>query len=185
MADKTEKSPKSKKQVIYIVAAVCLVAAAVVCVYFATRSNKGAPETTAEPQQTAEDITVPQSTEPAAKTKNYTFYIDMLKYDSVEEDGVTKLTAKDGSGAVMTVAPVPKAYAEYCEMLASELGKGEKLPIAAENSGFGNAADNASEIAYCVDDGNGGCIEIRYSVPEGDTAHRSEFEVMLTMFKIV
>ncbi len=183
MADKTENTPKTgKKQIIYIVAAVCLVAIAAVCIFFATRSNKGVPETTVEPQQTAEDITIPQSTEPAAKTKNYTFYIDKLKYDSVEEDGVTKLTAKDGSGAVMTVAPVAsKSYEEYCDMLASELGKGEKLPIAFENSGFGNA----SEIAYCVDDGKGGCIEIRYSVPDGGEKYAEEFEVMLTMFKIV
>lgn len=184
MADKTEKSPKSKKQVIYIVAAVCLVAAAVVCVYFATRSNKGAPETTVPVQSGETQVSVPQSTEAQPKTKNYTFYIDMVNYDAVEENGVTKLTAKDGSGAVMTVAPVAsKSYAEYCDMLASELGSGEKLPITAENSGFGSAANG--EVAYCVDDGGSGCIEIRYSIPDGGEKYAEEFEVMLTMFKIV
>lgn len=193
MAEKSDKKTgavNKKKTVIFILLAVVLVALAVVSVYFATRSQKGAPVTTADGgNETVSEIlnvTVPAPTEAPVSLKNYTFYIDTLKFDSKEEDGVTTLTAKNQGGAKMTVTPLKStAYSEHCELLKSELGEGEKLPLDFENSGFGNSGEDSRAVAYCVDDKNGGCVEIRYTVPEGDTESREEFEIMLTMFKIL
>lgn len=195
MADntnKTENGGKKTKATIYVAVAVCLIAVAAVSAAIALRGNKGAPEesipTHSEVEETVTfgDISIPVATEKPEKTKNYTFYIDKIKFDSEESNGVTTLTAKDGSGAKMTVTPVEGTpYEERCAELKEELGEGKKLDIKFENAGFGNNSENAAEVAYCVDDTNGGFVEIRYTVPEGNTEYREEFEIMLTMFKIM
>lgn len=141
-----------------------------------------------------ESVTVPKPTEPTTNPyKNYTLFIDKKTFDYTEVQGVTTLVAKDNKNVKMTITPIKsQSYGEYCAELLDNygsMGESERLAIVNTNSAFqSQTGDKDSDIittVYCVDDGEGGCIEIKYQTPVSAKAYAKTFQGLLTMFKVL
>lgn len=142
----------------------------------------------------AASVTVPKPTEGTTDPyKNYTFYIDKKTFDYTLQEGVTTLVAKDNSAVKMTVKPIKtQSYGEYCSELLDNygsMGESERLDIKSTNSAFqsqtGDKDNDIITTVYCVDDGKGGCIEIKYQTPVSAKYYAEKFEVLLSMFKVL
>lgn len=139
-------------------------------------------------------VTVPKPTEPTTNPyKNYTLFIDKKTFDYTEVQGVTTLVAKDNKNVKMTITPIKnQSYGEYCAELLDNygsMGESERLGMVNTNSAFqSQTGDKDSDIittVYCVDDGNGGCIEIKYQTPVSAKSYEKTFQGLLTMFKVL
>lgn len=159
-----------------------------------TSAQNTAPVSTVPMIPEAASVTVPKPTEGTTDPyKNYTFYIDKKMFDYTLEEGVTTLVAKDNSAVRMTVKPIKsQSYGEYCSELLDNygsMGKSERLDIKSTNSAFqsqtGDKDDDIITTVYCVDDGKGGCIEIKYQTPVSAKSYAENFEVLLSMFKVL
>lgn len=152
-------------------------------------------ENAANSVATAEySVTVPTPTEPTTNPyKNYTLFIDKKTFDYTEVQGVTTLVAKDNKNVKMTITPIKnQSYGEYCAELLDNygsMGESERLNIVNTNSAFqsktGNKDSDIITTVYCVDDGKGGCIEIKYQTPVSAKAYAKTFQGLLTMFKVL
>lgn len=153
---------------------------------------------TTEEQAPVSDISqaepVFRPTEPTTSPyKNYAIFIDKKTFDFTEEKGVTTLVAKANDKVVMTVTPhLDKNYTEHCTELLNSfapMGDSENLNIEQINSGYrsqtGDMDDDIITTVYCVDDGNGGCVEIKYQTPVSAQNYEKNFKILLSMFKII
>lgn len=144
--------------------------------------------------QAQPEVTLPSPTEATTNPyKNYTLFINPIEYTITEEKGVTTAVAKGNSSVSMTVTPLPdKTYDEHCNDLSltyGSMGEAQALQIASNNRGFrsqtGDMDEDIITTAYCVDDGEGGCIEIKYQTPVNAQSYSEDFEIFLTMFKVL
>lgn len=151
------------------------------------------PSTAAQSQAESE-FTLPEPTEATTNPyKNYTLFINPIEYTITEEKGVTTAVAKGNSSVLMTVTPLPdKTYDQHCNDLSlahGSMGEAQALQIASNNRGFrsqtGDMDNDIITTAYCVDDGKGGCIEIKYQTPVNAQGYSEDFEIFLTMFKLL
>ncbi len=146
------------------------------------------PETTEAPS-----FSVPHSTEPTIDPyKNYTLFIDRSTFDSKCETGVTTLTAKGNSNVKMTITPLSNvSYTKLCadtkKSFAVFTDKG-MLKIESLNSCYrsqtGDKDDDVVTTVYCIDDGKGGSIEIKYQYPVIAKEYEKDFDILLSMFKV-
>ncbi len=136
-------------------------------------------------------VSVPKPTKPQVDSyKNYTFFIDKKTFNYVENDGVTMLTAKNNSDVTMTVTPMKSvSYTKLCEETAKThqrirdndiLKNLENLSVV-----YGSEKDGLVTTIYCVDDGTGGCIEIKCQYPTSAAEYEKDFKILLSMFKVL
>lgn len=138
-------------------------------------------------------VSIPTPTEPTTDPyKNYNIFIDFKTFDYTVEKGVTTLVAKENSKVTMTVTPLKKDYSEHCDELLdsyASMGDSATLNIENINSGYrsqtGDKDDDIITTVYCVDDGKGGCIEIKYQTPVSAEGYARRFEILLTMFNVL
>ncbi len=137
---------------------------------------------------------VHKPTEPTTNPyRNYAIFIDKKTFNFTEEKGVTTLVAKGNDKVIMTVTPLlEKDYTGHCAELLenyASMGDSENLNIEQINSGYrsqtGDKDDDIITTIYCVDDGNGGCVEIKYQTPVSAQSYEKNFKILLSMFKIV
>ncbi len=134
-------------------------------------------------------VSVPQPTQPVENPlKNYRIFINSYKFNYTEEKGITTAVAKDDEAVKMTITPKNDVtYADLCEKAKAELGapvSDRKLQIANANTCYSSENDNIKTTALCIDDGNGGSIEIRYQYPADKDSYEEEFRFMISMFRV-
>lgn len=134
-------------------------------------------------------VSVPQPTQPVENPlKNYSIFINSYKFNYTEENGITTAVAKDDENVKMTVTPKGDVtYTDLCEKAKSELGSpasDRKLQIANANTCYSSENDRIKTTVFCVDDGKGGSIEIRYQYPADKDGYEDEFRFMISMFKV-
>lgn len=125
--------------------------------------------------------------------KNYTLFVDVRHFDYTEEKGVMRIVAKENKNVTMVITPHrDTSYSELCEETLnfySELDSSYRLSITADNSVYrsqsGDMEDDVITTVYCVDDGNGGSIEIVQQIPVNAQGYEESFEIFLSMFKIL
>ena len=137
----------------------------------------------------AVSVSVPQPTQPVENPlKNYSIFINSYKFNYTEENGITTAVAKDDENIKMTVTPKGDiTYSDLCEKVKSELGSpasDRKLQLANANTCYSSEADHIKTTVFCVDDGKGGSIEIRYHYPADKDGYEDEFSFMISMFKV-
>ena len=137
----------------------------------------------------AVSVSVPQPTQPVENPlKNYSIFINSYKFNYSEENGITTAVAKDDEKVKLTVTPKGDVtYTDLCEKAKTELSapvSDRKLQIANANSCYTTEADHIKTTVFCVDDGKGGSIEIRYQYPSDKDAYEDEFSFMISMFKV-
>jgi hypothetical protein len=132
----------------------------------------------------------PEPTEPTVDPLlNYTLFINVIKFHFTQDAGITTVTSKDDSSAIMTITPRSGVdYNSLCETVSSEHGNPEKdknLPNVEISCRYSSKADNMETVVYCVDDMMGGSIEIQYTYPTNyENAYDTQFELMLSMFEL-
>ncbi len=134
-------------------------------------------------------VSVPQPTQPVENPlKNYSIFINSYKFNYSEENGITNAVAKDDEKVKMTVTPKGDVtYTDLCEKAKSELGapvSDRKLQIANANTCYSSESDHIKTTVFCIDDGKGGSIEIRYQYPTDQDGYEEEFRFMISMFKV-
>ena len=152
----------------------------------AATDNSQAQEDTAV---TAPSVSVPQPTQPVENhLKNYSIFINSYKFNYVEENGVTTAVAKDDENVKMTVTPKSDVtYTDLCDNANAQCGSpisDRRLEIANANACYSTEMDHVKTTIYCIDDGNGGSIEIKYQYPSEKDDFENEFRFMLSMFKV-
>ncbi len=125
--------------------------------------------------------------------KGYAILVDITAFTSTEtEDGITTITSKDNDKVKMTITPLNDvSYDNLClDTIAfyGEMGESAALDIGSKNSAYrsqtGDKADDIITTVYCVDNGKGGSIEIRYETPVSAKDYSEDFETMLSMFTV-
>lgn len=131
----------------------------------------------------------PEPTEPIVDTATpYSIVVNPRRFTYVNEAGVTTITAKEDSTAVMVITPlVGVDYATLTDTVSAEMGKPteqllERVEIC---TSYSLEKDGYKTVVYCVDDLKSGSIEIRYTLPTNyENSYESQFELMLDMFEL-
>ncbi len=120
--------------------------------------------------------------------KNYAFFIDKKRYDYTEANGVTTLTAKDNKNVIISVTPYSStSYSKLCSDTAKTHEKNSEQPkLNIENlySAYHSDLNGTTTTIYCIDDGNGGSIKLKYERPSRATEFDKDFEILVSMFKV-
>lgn len=187
-----------KKRIITISAAcgvvVLIVAIVILLPYMEKLTGKNqAPDGSSVSISQNENVSTTNGKPLVQNSKGYAILIDTTSFTSAEnEDGVTVVTAKENDKVKMTITPLNDvSYDTLClDTLAfyGELGENSALKIGSKNSAYrsqtGDKDDDVITTVYCVDNGKGGSIEIRYETPVSADGYSEDFETMLSMFKV-
>lgn len=187
-----------KKRIITISAAcgvvVLIVAIVILLPYMEKLTGKNqAPDGSSVSISQNETVGTTNSNPLVQNNKGYAILVDTTSFTSAEnEDGVTVVTAKENDKVKMTITPLNDvSYDTLClDTLAfyGELGESSALEIGSKNSAYrsqtGDKDDDIITTVYCVDNGKGGSIEIRYETPVSADGYSEDFETMLSMFKV-
>lgn len=187
-----------KKRIITISAAcgvvVLIVAIVILLPYMEKLTGKNqAPDGSSVSISQNENVSTTNGKPLVQNSKGYAILIDTTSFTSAEnEDGVTVVTAKENDKVKMTITPLSDvSYDNLClDTLAfyGELGENSALKIGSKNSAYrsqtGDKDDDVITTVYCVDNGKGGSIEIRYETPVSADGYSEDFETMLSMFKV-
>lgn len=139
------------------------------------------------------EFSVPPSTDPIVDPyKNYSILINEVKFNYTEIKGVTTLTAKDNENVTLTVTPYSdKSYTLLCDEireLYDSVPVGDEFTVEALSSAYrSQTGDEDTDIittVYCVDDGKGGSIEIKYQTPVNAREFENDFKILLSMFTL-
>ena len=134
-------------------------------------------------------VSIPPSTNPVADIyKNYSIFIDKRTFDFTENGGVTTLVAKNNKNVSVTVTQhKDMTYTELCVEVKkshTQLSPDKKLKIDNLNTAFSSQTDDIVTTVYCIDDGRGGSIELKYQLPVGDKEYTDDIDLILSMFTI-
>ncbi len=189
----------SKKKRIITISAVCgvvvlIVAIVILLPYMEKLTGKNqAPDGSSVSISQNENISTTSGKPLTPNSKGYAILVDTTSFTSTEgEDGITIVTAKENDKVKMTITPLNDvSYDTLCvDTLAfyDEMGESSALKIGSKNSAYrsqtGDKDDDIITTVYCVDNGKGGSIEIRYETPVAADSYSEDFETMLSMFKV-
>ncbi len=120
-------------------------------------------------------------------TKNYSLLIFKKVFISAEDEDKTIIYAKADKDAKMTITPIKgTSYKALCDKTASEYKKiSDYQEINTKNiySVYESEADGFIKRVYCIDDGVGSSIEIKYQYAKDDEDTKQDFDILLSMFK--
>lgn len=203
-----------KKVIIPIVVFICLIIVATICTLLLTPFGKqllgigknGEPIGMSQTEFVSENanttkkttlispdeipsVSVPKPTAPDIDTeKNYTFFIDKSVFDHTVADGETILKAKNNSTVIITVTPYKTtSYSSLCNQTAKVHQKDDGQPkLNTENlySVYHSDLNGTTTTVYCIDDGNGGSIKLKYERPSNAEDFDKDFEILASMFKV-
>ncbi len=127
--------------------------------------------------------------EPLVMKRKYTFFLDERMFTSSEKDNVTTILAIDNPEVKMIITPIRgTSFTQLCtdtEQYALPTEDLCQLNVSTIYSAYEVLSDGVITTIYCIDDGTGSSIEIKYSVPENDTEYTEGFNLLLSMFKLL
>ncbi len=140
---------------------------------------------THQPEQTTS--VAPNST--YKSRKNYTFFLDKRVFSrSINEDTTTIRAIKNNS-VKMTITPLHgTSYTRLCEstkQYAREIFEYTEPNISTLYSVYSVTENGNITTVYCIDDGLGSSLEIKYTMPENDDEIKESFDILLSMFKLL
>lgn len=189
----------NKKKRIITISSICgvivlIVAIIVLLPYMEKLTGKNqAPDTSFVSENQSEAVTDTTESIPLLSDKGYAVLVDTTSFTFTEtEDGITTITAKENDKVKMTITPLNDiSYDNLClDTIAfhGEMGESSALKINSKNSAYrsqtGDKDDDIVTTVYCVDDGKGGSIEIKYETPVSADSYSEDFETMLSMFTV-
>ena len=148
----------------------------------------------AETETESNSVSVPSPTESTTDPyKNYTLFIDKRTFKYEEQNGITVIAAIENPKITVTIKPHKDiSYTNLCEQVKENYrsyGKEAMLEIENIHSVyFSETGKNDGDIfttVYCIDDGNGGSVEIIYTSVVGIDAFDEDIDLLLSMFKTI
>ncbi len=122
------------------------------------------------------------------KKKNYSLLIFKKKFISAEDSLGTIIYAKKDKNATMSITPIKgTSYKALCDKTVNEYKKISKFQkINSENlcSVYETKENGLVKRVYCIDDGKGSSIEIKYQYPSDNKEIKEDFDILLSMFKV-
>ena len=178
----TEKTRKTVHLLSGIVAVISLVVT-ILLSPVGERFNSNSPS----PEENKHQVTKPHS-EYKAK-KSYTFFLDKRVFSRSVNEEVTTIRAIKNNSIKMTITPLHgTSYITLCNSTkeyAEEIYEYSPLNVDTLYSVYQTKKDGNTTTIYCVDDGLGSSIEIKYTVPENETEIAESFNILLSMFKLI
>ena len=132
-------------------------------------------------------ITRPHSDYKAKKT--YTFFLDKRVFSRSVNEDITIVRSITNNSVKITITPFHgTSYAKLSndtKLYAEEIYEYAELNVTTLYSVYQTKNDNNITTVYCIDDGLGSSIEIKYTMPEGDEEIKESFDILLSMFKLI
>lgn len=120
--------------------------------------------------------------------KEYTFFLDKRVFSRSVNGNATTVRAIKNNSIKMTITPLHgTSYTKLSndtKLYAEEIYEYAQLNVTTLYSVYQTKNDNNITTIYCIDDGLGSSIEIKYTMPEGDEEIAESFDILLSMFKI-
>ncbi len=149
---------------------------------------------TTSPSESTNEVEKGEATLPAEEsdviiedTKNYSLLIFKKVFISAEDGDNTIIYAKADKNANMTITPIKgTSYKALCDKTAVDYKKtSDYQEINTKNacSVYESEADGLVKRVYCIDDGTGSSIEIKYQYAKADKDTKEDFDILLSMFK--
>lgn len=132
-------------------------------------------------------ITTPQSTHKAKK--DYAFFLDKRVFSRSVNEDITIVRAIKNNSIKMTITPLHgTSYTKLCsdtKRYAEEIFEYSPLNVSTLYSVYRTTENGNITTVYCIDDGLGSSIEIKYTIPEDDEEIAESFDILLSMFKLI
>ncbi len=139
------------------------------------------------PEENKHQITKPHSEHKAKKS--YTFFLDKRVFSRSVNEDVTTIRAIKNNSIKMTITPLHgTSYLALCNSTketAEEIYEYSPLNVDTIYSVYRTKIDDKITTIYCVDDGLGSSIEIKYTYPSDDEEIKESFDILLSMFKLI
>ncbi len=134
-------------------------------------------------------VFIPKPTNPEVDTdKNYSIFVNKRVFDCIEAEGVTTLTAKDNKNVIITVTPYRNlSYSALCSNTVKLHERDTEQPkLNVENlyAAYHSDTNGTTTTVYCIDDGNGGSIKLKYERPSNANKYDKDFEIAVSMFNV-
>lgn len=134
-------------------------------------------------------VTASKHTPPASTRINYTFFLDTRVFSKEVNGKVTTVQALKDENTKLTITPLHgTSYAGLCAdtlLFAEEIFEYAQLNVEKLYSVYRTTSDGVVTTIYCIDDGAGSSIEIKYTMAEGDVEISESFDILLSMFKLI
>lgn len=121
--------------------------------------------------------------------KGYTFFLDKRVFSRSYDGDITTVRAIKNNSIKMTITPLHgTSYTKLCDNTkeqAEEIYDYAQLNVTTLYSVFQSTKDGIITTTYCIDDGLGSSIEIKYTMPEDDAEIAESFNILLSMFKLI
>lgn len=126
---------------------------------------------------------------PDATRINYTFFLDTRVFSKTVDGKVTTVQALKDESTKLTITPLHgTSYFKLCtdtEQYADEIYEYAELNVEKLYSVYRTTADGVTATIYCIDDGTGSSIEIKYTMADDDKKIAESFDILLSMFKLM
>ena len=120
--------------------------------------------------------------------KSYTFFLDKRVFSRSVDNETTIVRAIKNNSIKMTITPLHgTSYSALCNKTteyAEEIFEYAQLNVNTLYSVYRTSNDGNIITVYCIDDGLGSSIEIKYTMPENDEEIKESFDILLSMFKL-
>lgn len=121
--------------------------------------------------------------------KSFTMFIDPKMFTSEKNDNVTTVTAiKDASICLTAQAIRGTSYTALCEKYKgsyTQIYDYAELNTDLPYNVYQSTSEKIVTTVYCVDDGAGSGVEIKYTYPSDDEEHKKGFDILLSTFKLI
>ena len=183
------KLNKNTRKAVHILSGIVAVISFVSLIFFSPAGRYFSNKFLHSINKNQENVQTNTPEEPLLMKKKYTFFLDKQMFTSSEEGNITTILAIDNPEVKMTITPIRgTSFTQLCtdtEQYALPTEDLCQLNVSTIYSAYEVLSDGVITTIYCIDDGTGSSIEIKYSVPENDTEYTDGFNLLLSMFKLL
>ncbi len=138
--------------------------------------------------ESADRNEAPPSTTEAKQPKKYSLLIYKNDFISAVEEDITIIYAKSSKDATMTITPIKgtsfKALSDNTAADYKKTSDFQEINCTNSYNVYSKTVDNIVYRVYCIDDGEGSSIEIKYQYPKDNKEIEEGFDILLSMFKV-
>ena len=121
--------------------------------------------------------------------KDYAFFLDKRVFSRSVNGSTTTIRAIKNNSIKMTITPLHgTSYTKLSndtKPYAEEIYEYAQLNVTTLYSVYQTKNGNNITTIYCIDDGLGSSIEIKYTYPSDDAEIKESFDILLSMFKLI
>jgi hypothetical protein len=180
MKTKIKNFSKSKLHVLFGIIAL-LSCITVVFLSVSSYTEKG--------EKTTTNVHHTQQNNSLTSRKDFTMFIDPKMFESVKENGVLTVTSIENESVYLTARSLHgTSYKKLCEQTenyAQPLETPVKMNVETLHSAYITEENGMVTTIYCVDDGLGSSIEVKYTMPKNNEEYKESFDILISTFKLV